>query len=243
MQNNNQGIYNEFKVNGKFKDFFNISEIECKFSIIITCIVLLSLYYFKVYENFNEFVEAFKSLSQNIGIALVTLLGIIFAGITLIISILSKNIIYQIDKLNGKGVTKKLLVSFKFLVVNIGFAIMLFFYIYIILCIKSIYVDKVVFYVLLAAIIYYFCFLIFYTVSIILNTIRIYFIVNSYETILEEKRTVIDSANEIRIDFILNSILDNISKKEYINSLNEYIDNSNIQNKEDVKKYLNDYYN
>lgn len=243
MQNKKKGIFNEFKENGKFKDYINISQIECKLSICITMIVLISLHYINIYENFNKFIETFKNLSQNIGIALVTLLGIIFTGITLIISILNKKVIYEIDKLNGKGTTNKLLVSFKFLVVNIGIAIMLFFYIYIMIDVETINPPKVLFYIILAIIIYYFCFLIFYTVSLINNTIRIYFIVNKYEKVIDEKRSIIDDANEIRIDFIMNTILNNVSKEQFIESLNEYVDKTNINNKEEVKRYLNEYYN
>lgn len=243
MQEKKKGIFNEFKENGKFKDYFNISEIECSLSLCITSIVLVSLYYIKIYENFNEFLETFKSLSQNIGIALLTLLGIIFTGITLIISILNKKVIYEIDKLNGKGTTNRLLVSFKFLVMNIGIAIMLFFYIYIIIDANIINPPKAIFYIILGLITYYFCFLIFYTVALIFNTIRIYYIANKYEEILDKKHSIIDSANEIRIDFILNTILVNVSKEDFIESLNEYIDNSSIDDKEKIKRYLNDYYN
>ena len=242
MQDKKKGIFKEFIENGKFIDYIKISEMECKLSLIITAIVVASLYYIDIFENFNLYIETFKNLSQNIGIALVTLLGIIFTGITLIISILNKKIIHEIDRINGEGTTNKLLVSFKFLVVNIGISIMLFFYIYIMIDVKSINPPKIVFYLILTLVVYYFNFLIFYTVSLILNTIRIYFIVNKYEEIVDGKRSIVDDANEIRIDFILNTILSNVSKEEFIESLNEYIDNSNIDNKENVKEYLNNYY-
>ncbi|MDB2115668.1 hypothetical protein [Clostridium paraputrificum] len=243
MKNKKQSVFSEFIENKKFVDYFNIFEMECRNSLIITIIIIATLYIFKVYENYDKFIETFRSLSQNIGVALVSLLGIIFAGIALIIGILKKQVIHEIDKINGKDTTKKLLVSFKFLVVNIGFAIMVFFYIYIILNINIKYIPKNIFYIILGLVIYYFCFLIFYTVSLILNTIRIYFIVNRYEELVEEKRSVIDEANEIRIDFILNTILRDCDKEEFINSLKEYVDNSSISDKKSIKEYFDEYYN
>ena len=153
MQDKKKGIFKEFIENGKFIDYIKISEMECKLSLIITAIVVASLYYIDIFENFNLYIETFKNLSQNIGIALVTLLGIIFTGITLIISILNKKIIHEIDRINGEGTTNKLLVSFKFLVVNIGISIMLFFYIYIMIDVKSINPPKIVFYLILTLVV------------------------------------------------------------------------------------------
>src|SRR5699024_4110251 len=100
------------------------------------------------------------------------------------------------------------------------------------------------FYVILSIVVYYISFIIFYSISLIGNIIRLFYISHLYSGIQEKKMTLYEQVNEVRIDFILNSILNdsNVPKDEFRDKLVEFVNLSNFENKEELKKYFKEYY-
>jgi len=240
----NKRIFGRFKENKKWKDYYNFKSIECKVSLIITTIILFCFIFLDVYEDFTTFVVSLQNITVYIGQALIGMLGIILAGIAIIVSVLNKDTLNSIEKKNGKGSIHRVLISFEFLIFNIGIGIFLFFLLNLILSSDQKLIPIYWFYFAIAIISYFLAFIIFYTVSLTGNCIRIFYINDLYTDVSIKERNFYEIANEIRIDYLL-SILhktSNLSPKEILRDLDSFVDSSNIPNKDDIKKYLKNYY-
>lgn len=235
-------IFGRFNENKKWNDYFNLKTFECRISLLMVAVIVVTFVILRVYDNFNDFLTPLQNITIYIASALIGMLGIILAGIAIIIGVLNNNIVKSIEKLNDKGSIQKVLVSFEFLAFNIGIGILIFFLIHIILYSHKGIIPEFPFYFVLIIISYLFSFIIFYAVSLISNSVRVFFITGLYSDIINNEKTIYDLSNEIRIDFILRSILKDTSKEEFLAKLFEMIDSSDIKDKEAVKTYLKNYY-
>lgn len=201
---------------------------------------------FLLFRLFSFWSKTYWKRDLTIALVLAALFtGTILAGIAIIISILNKDVIKLIQKLNGKESIQKVLVSFEFLAFNIILGIVLYYALHYVLYIPKPLVPVFFFYLILAICVYFFLFIVFYTLSLIVNSIRVFIITNTYSDIMEQERNVYDQSNEIRIDYIFKMLFNDksISQEDCINKLDEFVELSNIQNKEEVKNYLRKYYN
>ncbi|MYL35541.1 hypothetical protein GLW08_11840 [Pontibacillus yanchengensis] len=236
-------ILDRFSTNKKWKDYINIRSFECKASLIISILLVFAFYLFDMYGSFDTYVEVLQDITLNIIQALISLLGIIIAGVAIIFSALNKEVLATIKKINPTASIQTIFISFEFLAFNIGIGIMIFLLLHFSLYTSFELVPEIVFYILLSFFLYFFTFIIFYAISLISNIIRLFYITDTYSNINDYENSVHYEANEIRIDFILNSIMkDRISKEEFIKQLFEFVERSNSDNKEEVKKYFRDYY-
>ena len=227
----------------KYKDFYNFKAWECKVSIIITIIIFLLLINTPVdiVTNFSNYIETLKNIVIYIASGLLAMIGVIMAGIALILSLLSKKFRQSIKGIGNTDPSKDIMLSFEFLVINLAFGSILFFLLYFMLSV-DINIGIWPFYITLFLFIYYFNFLIFYTIALIENTIDLYFIKDLYEEIDLQDKSLYDKVNEIRIDYLLKN--SNVtSKEELLESLESIVDEMNIQNKDEIKKYFRNYYN
>lgn len=236
-------IFDRFSTNNKWKDYINIRSFECKASLIISIIIVVAFYQFDMHGSFSTYVEVFKDITLNIIQALIALLGIIIAGVAIIFSALNKDVMATIKKINPNASIQTVFVSFEFLAFNIGIGIMIFLLLHFSFYTSFSLVPEIVFYILLTFFLYFFTFIIFYSISLISNIIRLFYITDTYSNINDYENRIYYEANEIRIDLILNSIMkDRISKEEFTKQLFEYVESSNSENKDEIKKYFRDYY-
>jgi len=236
-------IFDRFTENEKWGDYFNLKNFECKVALIITVISIVISLLAKLHENFDDFIVAFQNISLYVAQALLGMIGIIIAGVAIIISTLTKEIMSRIEKHNPHSSIKSILVSFEFLAFNIGIGIFIFIILYLVLNSSSGLISPFPFYLVTSIVIYFFSFIVFYSVSLISVTIKVFNISDTYSKIGGVEKNFYIEANEIRIDYIFNSLFaKGTSKEEFIRSLIEFVQASNIENKEQVSKYLEEYY-
>lgn len=241
MQKSLLSKFNKYK---KWFDYFDINSFEVKSALLLTVIILIILLDNQIYSNFKDYLIPLQNSSIYIASALIGMLGTILAGIALIISVLGRSTVKMIEKVNGPNKIEEILVSFEFLAFNIGIAIIIMFLIHFSLYSTHNLISIIPFYIIFLFVLYLFLFIIFYTISLISNSIKIFFITNQYSEILENEKTIYEEVNELRIDYILNIILEAkcTSSETFMNDLNKYLDSSNIKDKESVKNYLKNYY-
>ncbi|WP_208592310.1 hypothetical protein [Gracilibacillus suaedae] len=240
-----QKILDRFAANKKWKDYISFKRFECKAALLATLSLLIFSMYIDIYDNFNNYIIAFQNLTIYIVQALLGLLGIILAGVAIIISVFNKNTLKKIKEIGeDKDFINKILISFEFLAFNTGIGILLFLIMHLSLYSQIQLVGKFNLYLIFSVLTYFLFFVIFYAISLIGNTIRLYYISNLYNDIETVEKSVYIKANEMRIDFILNTIIAdaNITREEFIESLNAYVEASNIENKDEIKEYFKKYY-
>lgn len=100
------------------------------------------------------------------------------------------------------------------------------------------------FYILVWMELYHVVFIILYTVALVKNCIELYKIKNIYSKINRTQRSIHDEVNEVKIDYIFSTLINiyGFSQKEVIDGLLTFIEDSNIQNKESVIKYIKSQY-
>jgi hypothetical protein len=240
----NKRIFGRFKENKKWKDYFNFKSFECKMSFILMVIIIFSFKFLDVYNKFGFYITSLQNITIYVAQALIGMLGIILAGIAIIVSVLNKDSLSSIEKINEKGSIQRVLVSFEFLIFNIGIGIFVFFLINLILYSHQKMIPIFWFYFVLAVISYFLAFIIFYTISLTGNCIRVFFINDLYTNISLEEKGIYEIANEVRIDYLLYCLhkTSNLSPKELMEDLDKFVDSSNVPDKEAIKKYLKNYY-
>ncbi|RWZ59855.1 hypothetical protein EQV77_00735 [Halobacillus fulvus] len=238
--------FNEYK---KWKDYINPTSFEVKITVLVTVIFVVGALTLKTYDHFDSYYDFFKTLTLSVAQALIGVLGVIIAGVAIIISVLKKEIIETIESINKNKSGNKLdigqlLVSFEFLAFNVGIGIFFYLSMYFILFSPYQLVNKFIFYTLLFVLSYLLFFIIFYSISLISNIVRFFYIANLYDEISNSKRNLYNTANEIRIDFILKEILknSNLSQEEFLTIIQNYVDATNVDNKEEIKNYFKEYY-
>lgn len=238
-------IFKRFTKNKKWYEYIDFKSFECQMSLSITVLfIILAVYFLDIHNNFNDYLVVLQNITIGIAQALIGMLGIILAGIAIIVGVLNKDVLKSIEKINGKDAVKPILSSFEFLAFNTGLGVMVFFLIDLILYSPKGLVGEFTFYLILAVISYFFLFLIFYTISLISNSIKFFFITGIYNDINDKEQNIYEIINELRIDYILSLVLKdtNTSKEEFLRDLNQFVSSSNIEDKEAVRAYLKKYY-
>lgn len=229
--------------NKKYKDYYNFNNSECKISIIISIIVIIIALnpQIDLFENFSIYKAGLQNITIYIASGLLAMIGVILAGIALLLGLLDDEFKKSIkDVVPGEPV-KEIMLSFEFLAINLGFASLIFFVIHFFLYV-NIYIDKIIFYILIFISVYYFTFLVFYTIALISNSIELYLVKDIYKEISNNEKSMYDKANEVRIDYILLKILKQEERECLLQELEEIVDEMGIDEKESIKKYFKDYY-
>jgi len=205
---------------------------------------MMSLFYFlDIYSDFQYFQDGIKNVCLYIASSLIGLIGILLAGMAFITSLLSEDKRIIINKVSKPGSIESILVSFEFLAFIIGIQVFEFFFIYLAIHSPKEIITELLFYLVAFMSIYFFTFTIFYTISLIGNCVKLHSIVNDIDKVTYSKNNLISKANEVRIDFILKLILDTTDSQNFVEELEKYVINSNIEHKEAIKMYFRNYYN
>jgi hypothetical protein len=248
----------------KYKDFYSFEELECKIAIILAIAIIIIGNYIDLFENFSIFRLALQNISINIAGGLLAMLGVILTGIALMLGLLDKKFRDSIKGAVPGDPVKEIMMSFEFITINIGLASIIFFFIHFSLFIQfnipKTNIYKYIFYGISFLIIYYFIFIVFYTIALIANSIELFFIKGIYEDAEIKEKSIYEQANEIRIDYLMkkiiegsnNSIFVRSPKKNTINSYKDIIreldnivndtEGIDIEKKRLIKKYFREYY-
>lgn len=228
----------------KLTDYINIRNFEVKASIFFTLIVIFVLDKINIYSEFVVFEPIVQNILLYIIGGLIGILGFTIAGIALLISLFDRKTRKLIKENSSDDIFIRLLTSFEFLAFTIGIVLVILLITCILISSKIEILSGVSFYMLLCFITYLILFSIFYTISLAGNCVSLFEIKELYEEEDVEYKTLLEEVNEVRSDFLINSIIktSGMPLDEVIKRLIEFaeVNDGNFQN--DVIKYLKDYY-
>ena len=227
------------------KDYWAWKCIEVKLSLISTIIFsFLFLVFFDFYNLFSEFQDSLQQILLTVIGGEFGLLGMSLAGMAIITSLFSQDMINIINKVDNDDVINRLLSQFEFSAFNLGIQIIVFVFLYFTISSSKNVIDEYAFSILFVILIYHFFFNLFYIIALIGNCIKVNTIKDMCNKITVIDKSQTDIANEIRIDYILAILLKErgINRGQLIEGLSDMIDRSNIKDKQQIKDYLKSYY-
>lgn len=232
------------KSSSRLKDFINIRENEVRYSILFTIIFIVLLRYIDFYNDFDKFANSADSFYTCFICAMLGLLGFSLSGIALVSGLFPVSIADEIDKDSGKGSLKHILGSYVFLAQNIAFQCVGLIGIYFATFSERPKVNKYIFWSIVAIELYHVFFIIFYTVSLVSNCIILYEIKNIYEKVSDDKRTTREKATDVQIDFIISTLanMTGTTPEKALDNLYDFVGSANLKDKNEILKYLKDYY-
>lgn len=238
--------FDDIKKYKKYRDLYDKKSIEFFVSLVSAIIVTILLTIIIKQTNIDDANSIIRSLTKDIAIALIGLLGFVVTGLAILTSAISNklmNIMYQKGKVDH---IKKILLSFYLLSFCIGVCILLDIFFYIIsFCNSSI--NMYVFAIVTFICTYLSVFIIFYSIALVGNCVQIFSIINSpivLETKLsKEEKEIFDSFRITTIEKIV-FLMDTLDPKSRINmyrsTMIQLIDNNFDDDikKAKMKKYL-----
>ena len=232
------------KTNSRWHDMINIKSYEVKMAGIFTILFIILLHNIDFYDNFKEYQELIIALFPQLISPSIGLLGFSLSGIAIIVSFFKKSEIDCIDRINGSGVIKFILSEYSFLSENIAIQCVVLFTMYFLVSSNITQASFCVFWCIVFLEIYHVLFIIFYTVALVRNIIKLYEIKNIYENVLDEKKGFWNEVNEVKIDFIISTLIQNYNcaLEDVVKSMIDFVASSDMQNKEKVIQYIREQY-
>lgn len=175
---------NKITNNGKWKDIIRLKNIEVKLTILFTIINMFIFVNLNIYEEFSVFGNVLKSLTLAAFQSFIGLIGIIIAGVAVLISVFSREVIRLMRRINNTEKLRIVFNSFVFLAYIAGISVVIFIANYILLH-SNTPINISLFYFMTLITVYLFYFVIFYTISLISNIVKLFFITNTYNEILD----------------------------------------------------------
>jgi len=234
------GTIKRIKKYKMLKSFISPKNIEPILSLSTALLFIFVLHKVNFYDNFSHFLDISNNICLCIVAGLFGIIGFSLSGISIIVSLFTKQDAEIINKYNNKKTLTQLMSGYEFLAFHSAINIVVMFIFYILINSNLKIAPKGLFYFLIAGLVYFVFFDIYYMCSLVGNCIKLHEIKCAYEKINELERSILDNANEIRIDLLL-TILANHTKidiNEILDELERYIDESTYTNKEDVKNYI-----
>lgn len=231
--------------NSKMYDLFNKKEWEVKWSFGISVLILAFFIYINLYHDFFAFQEMLNTLIICLIGAMIGLLGFSLSGIAIIVSLFSRRETKSINLINGENAITRILSSYSFLAKNIGMQCFVLIAVYFLISSRLMIAPIILFYILVLIETYHIVFIVLYTVALVQNCIELYKIKNIYSEIESAKKTIHDEANEIKIDYIFSTLVNNYgcSTEEVLNKLIVFVSESKIENKDKIIEYIKNQYN
>ena len=232
------------KERNRFYDLFDLKEWEVRWALGVSVFLLL---FFLVINFYNDFLQYNESISNVIICfvgAMLGLLGFALSGMAIIVSLFTKEETANISAINGENTITDILSSYSFLAKNIAIQCLALFLLYFLNESNADIAPILLFYTLVWIELYHVVFIILYTVALVKNCIELYKIKNIYSKIDRVQRSIHDVVNEVKIDYIFSTLINiyGFSQKEVIDNLLTFVEDSNIQNKESVIKYIKSQY-
>lgn len=235
-------ILRDVKKYNRIKGYLDYNTLEFKMAIILALVFTGTSIYFNIYENTVVWGDILPKLLLSLATLMISMIGIMFAGIALCINILKKEIYIKINRVNGEGVLESIFSSFKFLIFNLGLGAIIFIGLYFFSS-TSVYINEVFFYKLLFIVTYWFVFVIFYFIGLIDNVIELYFSCLLYQEEKEDESNYVAGVNEARIDFIIKYLKDKgIVNDDFLIALKKYVLSLDSDDKEAIYNYIDKHY-
>ncbi len=229
----------------RYKDYYSFSCIEVKIAAAITFVLIFLMFeFFSFYESFKVIESDIKQIIVVVIGGEFTLLGMSLAGMAIITSLISPEVLSVINKIDREDTINRVLSHFEFSAFNFGVQISYFILIYFALISKREVIEKIPFIICSTIICYHFFFNLFYIISLIGDCIKINEIKTQSKQIASYEKTFYNIVNELRIDYLLALSLKEkgIKREQLLKDLYVMIDKSNLDDKPNIKEYLCNYY-
>lgn len=229
----------------KWSDYLNLNNSEVKIALTITAILVLFYFLFDVYGHFYDIQDSLGNFISCLMGGSFGLLGFALSGIAIVTTLFSKDVHDLINLVNGAGKMEKLMCSFEFLAFNVAVGIVLDSLLYFALSYSQAVINEVFFFIVYIFFCYFSLFNIFYTVSLVGNCLKLYELKNNYEGIAQGINNLKVEANEVRIDYIMLTLVKNklIDPDTFMEELErEILDRCSSKNKKDIKDYFSKRY-
>lgn len=225
-----------------WKHYINLKNFECYTALI--CSIVLTMFLLSKADLYNNFFH-YNALLNNIflysGQALIGMLGVLLAGLALVINLLNKNVKRKIEEINSEEDLKIILISFVFLGFNVSIGILLFYFLALLINVPTNVIGYVGFVLIMLFTIYHLAFIIFYTLCLIYETVQLFFITDDYQKVVDIEEQSLKNIETVKIEYILNKVNSDlqIKKDEYLKQIFDIIDGSNLDdNQKTITKNL-----
>lgn len=168
-------------------EIFNLKSKDTIFSILLMLLTLVFFSNIDIYNEFNNYKSMLQTLSLTAIQSFISLIGIIIAGLAIIISVSTKEFRDLSKKIEKNKGLKNVLNSFKLLSIITGIAVVILLMFHILLF-NNYSVSNFVFYLFTSLASYLFYFVIFYTISLIIIIIDLYDVFSVYDEILDQEK-------------------------------------------------------
>lgn len=233
---------------GKFKEYF-VWAFENRFALIGTVLLVIATYYLKIYEDLQNYISILDSTFGVIIGALIGTLALIFSGIVFWGSLFDKKFhIKIIEYTEDEKTVDKLYISYLFFACNILGNIV--FTVLLILALNSSRekVGQIFFVIIEIVYVYWLLFILGYFVAIMKNGIKLIWLRDGAEENEKDKKSLYESANELRIDVLFELLCRNMTAEETHDTLMNILNNriklldKPEEEKRKLAKYLENYY-
>ena len=233
---------------GKFKEYF-VWAFENRFALIGTVLLVIATYYLKIYEDLQNYISILDSTLGVIIGALIGTLALIFSGIVFWGSLFDKKFRKKIiEYTEDEKTVDKLYISYLFLACNILGNIV--FTVLLILALNSSRekVGQIFFVIIEIVYVYWLLFILGYFVAIMKNGIKLIWLRDGAEENEKDKKSLYESANELRIDVLFELLCRNMTAEETHDTLMNILNNriklldKPEEEKRKLAKYLENYY-
>lgn len=233
---------------GKFKEYF-VWAFENRFALIGTVLLVIATYYLKIYEDLQNYISILDSTFGVIIGALIGTLALIFSGIVFWGSLFDKKFRKKIiEYTEDEKTVDKLYISYLFLACNILGNIVFTVLLILVLNSSREKVGQIFFVIIEIVYVYWLLFILGYFVAIMKNGIKLIWLRDGAEENEKDKKSLYESANELRIDVLFELLCRNMTAEETHDTLMNILNNriklldKPEEEKRKLAKYLENYY-
>ena len=233
---------------GKFKEYFAWA-FENIFALIGTVLLVIATYYLKIYEDLQNYISILESTFGVIIGALIGTLALIFSGIVFWGSLFDKKFRKKIiEYTEDEKTVDKLYISYLFLACNILGNIVFTVLLILVLNSSREKVGQIFFVIIEIVYVYWLLFILGYFVAIMKNGIKLIWLRDGAEENEKDKKSLYESANELRIDVLFELLCRNMTAEETHDTLMNILNNriklldKPEEEKRKLAKYLENYY-
>ena len=233
---------------GKFKEYFAWA-FENIFALIGTVLLVIATYYLKIYEDLQNYISILDSTFGVIIGALIGTLALIFSGIVFWGSLFDKKFRKKIiEYTEDEKTVDKLYISYLFLACNILGNFVFTVLLILVLNSSREKVGQIFFVIIEIVYVYWLLFILGYFVAIMKNGIKLIWLRDGAEENEKDKKSLYESANELRIDVLFELLCRNMTAEETHDTLMNILNNriklldKPEEEKRKLAKYLENYY-
>lgn len=166
------------------KNNFDLEEIIIPLVLSLSIIIFFKV--FNIYSDINTFNEPIRNILLSIASALIGFAGIILAGIAIVISMLNRDILRTIEKVNYKGVISPIFQSYKVLMFLTLLQILSFYGVYFLLYTESALINENIFLIGTFILSFLFVLLLIYVFNIVCRCIDLFNVINIYSDAMSQ---------------------------------------------------------